>query len=441
MQTASRRYLSLILGLSLVFKLAIFFLAANVNPGGILPNEDALEYQQLAENLVHSGAFSRSPKAPFHAETIRTPGYPLFHALIYHLFGGHPHLAIVIQIVLSLATIYCVYRITALLFHERAGVLAAALMALDPVSILYSQQLMTETLFAFCLTVSAFFFVKALKAERGYADYAWGSFFLATATYTRPVSYYLGVIVPLAFFLYWLVTGHRTKAVKTFLVVLLIQVICVGGWQVRNYMQSGSAEFSYIKNVQLFYERAAGVVAIRDGISIEEARKKLSSRFYNALPPEAGEWTPTQLADKQASFAIEIIKAHPFIYFGVAVRGAATLMAGPSNMAPLFGLDNIALRSAVLSFDFNRFPPVVWLAVLSAWAYGLGVLVVLYAGIFRFVRQHVWTVEVLFLLLVTAYLIIVSSGPEAYSRYRTPIIPILCVLSSAGYAKARWEAA
>lgn len=441
MQTASRRYLSLILGLSLVFKLAIFFLAASVNPGGILPNEDALEYQQLAENLVHSGVFSRSPKGPFHAETIRTPGYPLFLAFIYHLFGVHPHLAIVIQIVLSLATIYCVYRITALLFHERAGVLAAALMALDPVSIFYSQQLMTETLFAFCLTVSAFFFVKALKVERGYADYAWGSFFLATATYTRPVSYYLGMIIPLFLFSYWLFAGDRKKAVKTFLLVLIIQAICVGGWQVRNYMQSGSAEFSYIKNVQLFYERAAGVVAIRDGISIEEARKKLLSRFYNSLPPEAGEWTPTQLADKQASLAIEIIKAHPFIYLGVAVRGAAALMAGPSNMAPLFGLDNIALRSAVLSFDFSRFPPVVWLAVLPAWAYGLGVLVVLYAGIFRFVRQHVWKVEVLFLLLVTAYLIIVSSGPEAYSRYRTPIIPILCVLSSAGYAKARWEAA
>jgi 4-amino-4-deoxy-L-arabinose transferase-like glycosyltransferase len=437
MQTASRRYLSLILGLSLVFKLAIFFLAASVNPGGILPNEDALEYQQLAENLVHSGVFSRAPKAPFHAETIRTPGYPLFLAFIYHLFGVHPHLAIVIQIVLSLATIYCVYRITALLFHERAGVLAAALMALDPVSIFYSQQLMTETLFAFCLTVSAFFFVKALKVERGYADYAWGSFFLATATYTRPVSYYLGMIIPLFLFSYWLFAGDRKKAVKTFLLVLIIQAICVGGWQVRNDMQTGHAEFSHIQGDLLFYSRAAGIVAMRDGMSFDDAKQRLASQYSNSLPPGAKGWTHAQLAEGRAQFAMEIIKEHPFLYLWDAVKGGASLIVGPSNMASLFGLNNASLRAAFLKFDFGAYPPGVWLGVISAWAYGAGVLVVLYAGIVKLGRRDVLKVDMLFMILIASYLVVLSSGPEAYSRFRMPIMPILCVLSAAGYIRAR----
>ena len=37
------------------------------------------------------------------------------------------------------------------------------------------------------------------------------------------------------------------------------------------------------------------------------------------------------------------------------------------------------------------------------------------------------------LVLTAAYVILVSSGPEAYSRFRMPVMPIFCVLAAGGY--------
>jgi len=35
-------------------------------------------------------------------------------------------------------------------------------------------------------------------------------------------------------------------------------------------------------------------------------------------------------------------------------------------------------------------------------------------------------------LLVAAYLVILGSGPEAYSRFRVPFVPVICVFAAAG---------
>jgi hypothetical protein len=36
-------------------------------------------------------------------------------------------------------------------------------------------------------------------------------------------------------------------------------------------------------------------------------------------------------------------------------------------------------------------------------------------------------------VLTAAYVILDSSGPEAYSRFRMPVMPIFCVLAAGGY--------
>ncbi|HET8721344.1 MAG TPA: hypothetical protein VFM24_04915, partial [Nitrospira sp.] len=50
--------------------------------------------------------------------------------------------------------------------------------------------------------------------------------------------------------------------------------------------------------------------------------------------------------------------------------------------------------------------------------------------------------DIALLALTAAYVIIVSSGPEAYSRFRMPIMPIFSVLAAGGYIYRegkRWE--
>ena len=66
--------------------------------------------------------------------------------------------------------------------------------------------------------------------------------------------------------------------------LLLPAVVILGMWQVRNVRVSGSAEFSQIKNVNLLMYRAAGVVALRDGISLEAARDRLQRELERQYP-------------------------------------------------------------------------------------------------------------------------------------------------------------
>jgi len=59
---------------------------------------------------------------------------------------------------------------------------------------------------------------------------------------------------------------------------------------------------------------------------------------------------------------------------------------------------------------------------------------VLYAGILALLKHRgFWNADIALLVLTGAYVILVSSGPEAYSRFRMPVMPIFCILAAGGY--------
>jgi Dolichyl-phosphate-mannose-protein mannosyltransferase len=80
-------------------------------------------------------------------EILRTPGYPLL--LIPGLLLDRLELVTIsLQIMLTCLTMYMVYRIAQLLFEcENAAIVAAALFAIEPVSILCTSKVVTDTLF------------------------------------------------------------------------------------------------------------------------------------------------------------------------------------------------------------------------------------------------------------------------------------------------------
>jgi hypothetical protein len=100
----------------------------------------------------------------------------------------------------------------------------------------------------------------------------------------------------------------------------------------------------------------------------------------------------------------------------------------------LFGSDNVALREAFLQWDFAGFPLRDWILALSSWTLGLLFLGVLYTGVWVLLKHtELWNADMALLVLTAAYVVLVSSGPEAYSRFRMPVMPIFCVLAAGGY--------
>src|SRR6185437_16542785 len=51
-------------------------------------SNDAYQYALLGENLVNHQVFSESTSSPYIPDTFRTPGYPVFIALLFAVFGS-----------------------------------------------------------------------------------------------------------------------------------------------------------------------------------------------------------------------------------------------------------------------------------------------------------------------------------------------------------------
>jgi len=428
-----RRTFLVVVLLSVLGKLTLGTLVFSYNPHGIFESSDSYEYHQLALNIIRYAAFSRSEHPPLEPETIRTPAYPLLLAGLYHVAGVHPRAVVPIQIALSVLTLWAGFRIASLLFGSKAGMLTAVLLALDPVSLYYSQVLLTESLFGAALTLCLLCLVQAMRTS-SLRHPSWAGFWLAAATYTRPTGYYLGLLLPMALFVATQRSRGWRRALASAALMGIVFAVLVGGWQVRNYLATGSAAFSQAKNQYLLIAKAAAIVATRDGVSLQEAQQRLADEHAASLASEFPRASQTLLLESQGRFAQSVIAAHPVLLVRTTVQGAAANLLGPSNLAHLIGSDNVALREAFLQRDFARFPPSRWVAALSSWTVGVLFLGLLYGGMaVLFKRKGFGNADVTLLVLTAAYVILVSSGPEAYSRFRMPIMPILCVLSAGGY--------
>jgi 4-amino-4-deoxy-L-arabinose transferase-like glycosyltransferase len=420
--------------LSILSKLVLSGLVITHHPHGVFESSDSLEYHQLALNLLHHGEFSRSPQAPYEPEILRTPAYPLLLAGLYGIFGIQPAIVVFAQIAFSVATIFIGFRITALLFHERAGLLAALLLAADPVAAYYTQVLLTETIFTTTISLCLLLLLHALTEPSKWQWSVGASICLALSTYIRPTSYYLGFIFPLILFLMIRPLVGSRRAFKPALLFLSLYIVLVGSWQIRNYVQTGSMEFSQVKNQYLFIAKAAAIVAVRDNLSLEDAQQRLAAEHFRSLPPSFQSATQAQHFESQGKYAMNIIMEHPVLFLWTSLRGTLATLLGPSNLSHLFGLDNVALQASLLRGDLGRFSRNQWIMATSAWTYGIAFLAILYLGLLLFfVRVGFYSQGIVLLIFTTLYVLLLSSGPEAYSRFRLPIMPALCVMAAAGF--------
>jgi hypothetical protein len=125
-----------------------------------LPNDspdDGRVYAQMARNVLEQHVYSHDPAPPFNPSLIRLPGYPLFLASIYSVFGhGNNGAVRMIQALIDTAT--CAL-IALLAFcwqpdekKKRATALTAlALAAICPFTTIYAATILTEVLTNFLL--------------------------------------------------------------------------------------------------------------------------------------------------------------------------------------------------------------------------------------------------------------------------------------------------
>ena len=256
-----------VLLIALVLRLAMFLLVGSWRPEverDVIIKSDSRLYHELASHLVEQGSFYREP--------IRTPGYLLYVAGFYELFGEHPVAPIAGGIVLDLAICWLCWVIAGRFIGRGGAIWAALLYALDPGAILFSNMLMSDTLFTLLLAGAI------VAAERGFsvADrgrslrlHAAASALLGLAALTRPIGLYL--ILPYLLMLLWHERRTPASAAMKGSAALLLFLLAVAPWYYRNYREYGVMEFSSSGPLNLFHLYALPTEMLRSKVGADSA--------------------------------------------------------------------------------------------------------------------------------------------------------------------------
>jgi 4-amino-4-deoxy-L-arabinose transferase-like glycosyltransferase len=205
---------------------------------------DALMYGDLAHNMVahhaygFSGAVSGISGAGIQPTLIRLPGYPLFLAACFAVFGGVKYGAVVaVQMGVDLAGCALLGVLAERLAGRRAGLWAVWLAALCPFTANYSVVVMAETLSVFCVVVA----LVALERWDALED-AWGwvvvlGCALSGAVLLRPDE---GILAAAILPVMLCVGGRRRelgvgKRLAPAVVAALLVVLPLLGWTARNW--------------------------------------------------------------------------------------------------------------------------------------------------------------------------------------------------------------
>ncbi len=408
---------------------------------------DSHSYLVPAESFASEGTF-RSLGLP---EIFRTPGYPLF--LVFCWLSGPLSFgfAQIVQVLLSVATVYLTYSLAKQLVARAAALCAAVLQAVSVVSIAICPLIVTECLYTFLFVAAFYLLVRHLRDE-GDVRFLIGSALLAAiGTYVKPV----GMIwIPIVIF----VLLARPRRLRNIGVFVIVCCLSVAPWYVRNASETGYRGFSTVGDFNWLFYEAAGVWARTHGISIVDAQSDLNVRYRreiaarnlkSSLLPAKQEPFDVNAERNPGAIALEremangiilthlplFVKVHLLTSLGSLLPASNLLLEMLGMTSRSTGTLNVLQQRGLLAawnwyFRANGgavFLVLPELAVMTI-QYG-GVLLVVWAW-FR-TRTHPSVAIVLLFVLTFAAFILVG-GPASTARMRMPVEPLLNIAAGGG---------
>ncbi len=421
-----------------------------------LTRGDTASYLEPGRNLLLHGRFF----ADGVPDLLRTPGYPLFLAVTS--LGGLSAAAVA-NVLLSVFSVVLVWRLGRTAFGDNRIALAAAwIFAFEPLSVTCSAILLSDTLFLalFLLSLEP---LAAFLRERRLPVLATAGLWLAAATFVRPVTYYLPVALAAGlFFVLARVPGLRWKAPA----VLLISILpWLAAWQIRNWVETGYGGFSSASEVNLYFLAAPNVTAhlehrpfldVRDalgyvGFAGNSGQSYLFQPYLERNPQQAG-WSQGQRLAFMRAKAAGILRAHPGLYLRLCFKSLSQPVFNPSggssfehplnpgDPARSFADYSLARRWTVLL----RASPGALAEKALFGAILLGLYLFAARGVFLAARGSFggdMCHACLWLLLGTSlYLLGITAamgGSGGGSRYRLPVMPVVCIFAAAGALRAK----
>lgn len=223
----------------------IFLIALALRIGYALPqsethwDEDEVVYLTIARNFVEGDGLilTEYRKAAF------PPLYPLFLAgLLRTGLSAYPA-ARVIQSVLGAVSCLLLMGITRMAFSTEnktviidAGMIAAGLMAIYPVLVLYCARLMTETIFIFFILASIFSLLRSPLSSHRFGWLGFSGVMMGLGVLCRPTLLPFLILAIVWLFIAPIDNKHIKKSVLSLSLPLILVIL---PWTVRNYRVLG----------------------------------------------------------------------------------------------------------------------------------------------------------------------------------------------------------
>lgn len=399
----------------------------------ILETEDQSIYLALAASLAQNGW------AAFSSE--RAPGYPIFLATVFSIFGKQYLPLVLVQALVDSVTCVVIGALAQRVIG-RGFLLAGLLAAMNLNMVIVSAMALTDTLFLFFFSLSMLCGVMCISDKSpGYLLLA--ITLLAVATMVRSTSYYLIPVAIIALILLGIFRGTRTKAfVVSGVIGLIVAFVVLLPQYWQNWTKYGEFNFVSQGGVHLLGWVVPAVYQYSGGGSYE-AGQSLAQRGLE-----------TSMAEDK----IDGFSGNPFEESRYKTKVASDLLKGMGAFGMLkawavgsainFVVPSAAFAPVVRSFEHPSFYATPGKGALEKiWNYvtntsGVVYILILASGAVSsliFFLLSLWgcylalidndfegKASVLFLLCVTLYILFIT-GPIIGSKYRLPIEPIMTV--------------
>ena len=435
-----------VLAVAIGLRLAVPLLGwAVARPAPLWHEPDTAGYLTAAEQLVRTARFGTAEQP----EIVRTPGYPLLLAVGVAV-GQVDAVTISLQIVLGGLTVWLVYAAALTMFERREIALVSAwFCACEPLSVLYTSKLLTETLFTTLIAAAMWLLARDARRPTWFTLLA-AALLTAAAAFVRPIAYFLPAwLASIHFFAGWR-SASRWRSLARSAAFFIVAMLPLAAWQVRNYVAAGYASFSAISDINLYYYEAVPLLAAERGLDPRELPSLQAElgfhddAAYLRRHPEQRSWSPARRFVWLRSEAGRVLRAHPVAAFRVHSGGILHTLtdSGRNAYTHFFGLehDSRQARQPPPSI-IARFLTAVRQKPLVLIVHGLlAVVLVVYLGLASIglttsaVRKSPATWPA---LAIGLYLLLMSGGPAGYHRFRLPLVPVICLLAANGWLAAR----
>jgi 4-amino-4-deoxy-L-arabinose transferase-like glycosyltransferase len=381
---------------------------------------DAQEFHEIGWNLAHGNGFAIIAG---HPTAFRAPLYPALVAGVYALFGyddGRPTALLVIQALLTTALCGVVWAFARELFDRRVAIAAAAVAAVSPAMITYSNMWAQESLDAALLCLAAFLLWKAISARSSGDSVHLPLFLLAGAvmglkTLNRPIT--LAFPAALAVGLLANRWSMRRSVLATVAFSIAMAAV-IAPWTARNYIRFGriipvSADLG---GTFLASEGWAG------SSSLVPEKEIVRENGYRAIVVEAVD-SDRRWLDLAAARLLE----HPALYAKAVSRRVVKFWYGYSSLPSVLGrsIQPEIRTSNILSLG-------LWdLLLLRSLFLVPEYLTLVCAAIGAFLLRKSWR-RLLPVWLPIVYFWAAYAAVHVTPRYKAPLAPVLAIL--AGYA-------